>query len=122
MKYPITAMKEAQYGHRNESVLHRGKRERPQVRRGDGAQWNCCVDSSREWKRAVCLFFPMDDPETVLLIDIWRDQASIDAHHATPMMERITQLREKYDLHMRAERYVTDKDGISSADTQFIRD
>ena len=31
-------------------------------------------------------FFPMDDPETVLLIDQWRDQASIDAHHASPMM------------------------------------
>ena len=31
-------------------------------------------------------FFPMDDPETVLLIDSWRDQASIDVHHASPMM------------------------------------
>lgn len=67
-------------------------------------------------------FFPMDDPETVLLIDIWKDQASIDKHHASPMMEKIAQLREKYDLHMRAERYITDVDGISSADAQFIRD
>jgi len=66
-------------------------------------------------------FFPMDDPETVLLIDIWKDQASIDAHHATPMMEEIARLREKYDLHMRAERYICDGDGIPSADTQFIR-
>ena len=57
-------------------------------------------------------FFPMDDPETVLLIDIWKDQASIDAHHATPMMAEIARLREKYDLHMRAERYITDEDGI----------
>lgn len=67
-------------------------------------------------------FFPMDDPETVLLIDIWKDQASIDKHHASPMMGKIAQLREKYDLHMRAERYITDVDGISSADAQFIRD
>lgn len=66
-------------------------------------------------------FFPMDDPETVLLIDIWKDQASIDAHHATPMMEEIARLREKYDLHMRAERYVTDEAGIPSADSRFIR-
>lgn len=66
-------------------------------------------------------FFPMDDPETVLLIDIWKDQSSIDAHHATPMMEEIARLREKYDLHMRAERYVTDEDGIPSADARFIR-
>ena len=50
-------------------------------------------------------FFPMDDPETVLLIDQWRDQAAIDAHHARPMMEQLAQLREEYDLHMTAERY-----------------
>lgn len=66
-------------------------------------------------------FFPMDDPETVLLIDAWRDQAAIDAHHASPMMAMIAQLREKYDLHMRVERYVTDEDGIPSTDTKFIR-
>lgn len=66
-------------------------------------------------------FFPMDDLETVLLIDIWKDQASIDAHHATPMMREIARLREKYDLHMRAERYITDEDGIPSADARFIR-
>lgn len=66
-------------------------------------------------------FFPMDDPETVLLIDAWRDQAAIDAHHASPMMATIAQLREKYDLHMRVERYVTDEDGIPSTDTRFIR-
>ena len=66
-------------------------------------------------------FFPMDDPETVLLIDVWKDQASIDMHHASPMMETIAQLREKYDLHMWAERYVTDTDGMPSADSQFIR-
>ena len=66
-------------------------------------------------------FFPMDDPETVLLIDAWRDQAAIDAHHASPMMATIAQLREKYDLHMRVERYIADEDGIPSADTQVIR-
>lgn len=63
-------------------------------------------------------FFPMEDPETVLLIDSWRDQASIDVHHASPMMATIAALREKYDLHMRAERYVSEKMG---ADEQYIR-
>ena len=66
-------------------------------------------------------FLPMDDPETVLLIDMWKDQQSIDLHHASPMMETIAQLREKYDLHMRVERYVTDDDGVPSSDSQFIR-
>ena len=66
-------------------------------------------------------FFPMDDLETVLLIDIWKDQASIDRHHASPMMKKISQLREKYDLHMHVERYITDSDGVPPADSQFIR-
>ena len=44
-------------------------------------------------------FFPMDDPETVLLIDSWADQQAIDAHHASPMMAELAALRDKYDLH-----------------------
>ena len=64
-------------------------------------------------------FFPMDDPETVLLIDSWTDQSAIDAHHKSPMMREIIRLREKYDLHMRVERYVP-ADGPAK-DSEFIR-
>lgn len=67
-------------------------------------------------------FFPMEDDETVLLIDSWKDQRSIDAHHASPMMKKITELREKYDLHMKVERYMLDKDEISKTDRAFIRE
>lgn len=67
-------------------------------------------------------FFPMDDGETVLLIDSWKDQRSLDAHHASPMMAKITELREKYDLHMRVERYVSDESGIPTADRAFIKE
>ena len=63
-------------------------------------------------------FRPLDDPETILLIDSWRDQAAIDAHHASPMMARLAALREKYDLHMRAERFVSEDFG---ADERFLR-
>lgn len=66
-------------------------------------------------------FFPMDDEETVLLIDSWKDQESIDRHHASPMMAQIIRLREKYDLHMRVERYVSDEAGVPEADRAFIR-
>ena len=66
-------------------------------------------------------FFPMKDPETVLLIDSWENQEALDAHHASPMMETIAQLREKYDLYMRAERYVSDNDGIPDSDSKFIK-
>lgn len=67
-------------------------------------------------------FFPMEDRETVLLIDSWKDQNSIDAHHASPMMTKITELREKYDLHMKVERYVSDETGIPRTDRTFIKE
>jgi len=54
-------------------------------------------------------FFPMEDPETVLLIDRWRDQAALDFHHKSPMMAQIARLRDKYHLRLRVERYVDDK-------------
>lgn len=66
-------------------------------------------------------FFPVDDKETVLLIDSWKDQHSIDVHHASSMMARIAELREKYDLHMKVERYVSDETGIPETDKTFIR-
>ena len=66
-------------------------------------------------------FFPMEDSQTVLLIDGWKDQASLDAHHATPMMQQIAELREKYDLYMRVERYSFDEMGIPASDEKFIR-
>lgn len=64
-------------------------------------------------------FQSLDDPETVLLIDSWADQAAIDAHHASPMMATIAALREKYDLHMTVERFMGA--GDNPADEGFIR-
>lgn len=61
---------------------------------------------------------PLDDPETIVLIDSWKNQAAIDAHHASPMMAQLAELRDKYDLHMKAERYISDNLG---EDEVFIR-
>jgi len=63
-------------------------------------------------------FQPLDDTETILLIDSWTNQAAIDAHHASPMMAQLAALREKYDLHMTVERFVSESLGT---DEQFIR-
>ena len=63
-------------------------------------------------------FQPLDDPETILLIDSWKDHAAIDAHHASPMMAQLAALREKYDLHMTAERFMSEEIGT---DEGFIR-
>lgn len=67
-------------------------------------------------------FFPMNEEETVLLIDSWENQAALDIHHHTPMMDQIIALREKYDLHMKVERYTSDDSGVPEADQQFIRE
>ena len=64
-------------------------------------------------------FLPMNDPETVLLIDSWEDQAAIDAHHASSMMATIAALREKYDLHMTVERFVSAE--TPESEDRFIR-
>ena len=64
-------------------------------------------------------FQPLGDPNTILLIDSWTDQAAIDAHHASPMMAELAALREKYDLHMTVERFVS-ADGLGT-DEKFIR-
>lgn len=61
-------------------------------------------------------FYPVNDPETVLLME---SQEAIDVHHASPMMETIIKLREKYDLHMKVERYVSEE--LPETDEGFIR-
>ena len=43
-------------------------------------------------------FFPADDPDGLLLIDEWADQAALDRYHASPMMKEAAALREKYKL------------------------
>lgn len=67
-------------------------------------------------------FFPMDDNETVLLIDSWNDQHALDIHHASSMMKKIIKLREKYDLHMKVERYVSDEANAPETDHAFIKE
>ncbi len=66
-------------------------------------------------------FLPIGDSETVLLIDSWQDQTALDVHHGLPLMDQIAALREKYDLHMKVERFVSD-DGAPFRDKKFIRE
>ena len=67
-------------------------------------------------------FYPKNDPETVILIDSWESQEAIDKHHATPMMDKISELRNKYDLHMKVERYIEDVSGVPDKDKNFIKE
>ena len=66
-------------------------------------------------------FYPTNDKNTVLLIDSWESQEALDVHHSSQMMKKITELRNKYDLHMTDERYVADSNGIPKSDDKFIK-
>ncbi len=54
-------------------------------------------------------FLPMDDPETVLLIDAWESEEALGFHHKSPQMQEIAALREKYHLKMRVQRFIEGK-------------
>lgn len=54
-------------------------------------------------------FLPMNNSETILLIDSWKNQEALDIHHKSEMMKKIANLREKYKLKMRVERYIPEK-------------
>lgn len=66
-------------------------------------------------------FIPLNDSETILLIDSWINQEALDAHHDSKMMQELSLLREKYDLHMSVERYSSDNSETSDSDNKFIR-
>lgn len=66
-------------------------------------------------------FYPINDKETILLIDSWKSQKDIDIHHQSQMMKTIIALREKYNLHMIVERYRTE-DNIPNTDKKYIRE
>lgn len=67
-------------------------------------------------------FIPLDDTETILLIDSWENQEALDIHHSTPMMKKIIELREKYGLSMKVERFVSDEAGILERVRAFIKE
>ena len=64
-------------------------------------------------------FTSFEHPETILLIDTWREQRALDEYHSSPIMGEVAKLREKYDLHMKAERYI--RDDVPDEDSSFIR-
>ena len=64
---------------------------------------------SEEGNEKYEYFFPMNDSETVLLRDRWKNQDALDIHHKSPMMKEIADLRDKYHIHMRVEQFVDKK-------------
>lgn len=65
-------------------------------------------------------FSSLNDSETILLIDRWVNQEALDIHHKSEMMRKIIDLRNKYDLKMKVERFVDDVD-VPKTDEKYIR-
>ena len=63
-------------------------------------------------------FYPIDDDESIILIDSWINQEALNRHHLSPVMNKISQLRDKYNLHMKVEKYQLVTDNI---DEKYIR-
>lgn len=74
---------------------------------------------AEEGNLSYAYYAPLDEPRAILLIDAWHDQAALDAHHASPMMQEIAALRDKYDLSMEVHRYRDAED--APQDAQFVR-
>ena len=64
-------------------------------------------------------FNPLNDDETILLIDSWENQEALDEHHKSETMSKIMELRNKYDLHMKVERYVLEEN--NEKDNKYIK-
>jgi len=63
-------------------------------------------------------FYPLGEEEKILLIDSWENQEALDNHHKSPLMAKIAKLRDKYDLHMKVEKYESIND---LNDEKYIR-
>ena len=74
---------------------------------------------SKEGNLRYEYFEPLEDEETILLIDSWKNQESLDLHHKSETMDKIIKLRNKYDLHMKVEKYILD--GSNNQDEKYIR-
>ena len=65
-------------------------------------------------------FIPLNDENTILLIDSWENQEALDFHHNSETMSKIMALRNKYDLHMEVEKYIKDYKDMGKNE-KFIR-
>lgn len=61
---------------------------------------------SRKGNLGYDYFLPLNDSETLLLIDSWQDEKALDDHHKSNAMKKIAALRDKYNLHMQTETFV----------------
>lgn len=62
----------------------------------------------------------LDDKKTILLIDSLKDHESLNKHHKSEIMNKIMELRNKYDLYMKVEKYILDDSNPQSPEISLI--
>ena len=53
-------------------------------------------------------FYSVRDKETILLVDRWKNDDALHFHHNSDHMKKQAELKDKYDLELKVERYVTE--------------
>lgn len=75
---------------------------------------------SKEGNLQYQYYESFDDKETIILIDSWKNQEALDLHHDSTEMEEILKLRKKYNLSLKADKYIPDNQTITTKDQKFI--
>lgn len=65
------------------------------------------IDQIRDEKGNISYeyFFSKDNEDVVLLVDKWINQEALDQHHQSDVMVKIAELRKKYQLKLKVEKY-----------------
>lgn len=109
----------ARYRRKNKSVLHRQNGAARRFAEEMESSGTASAIRGKPGNARYEYFQPLDDAETVLLIDSWTDQTALDAHHASPEMQTIMRLREKYGLTVKAERFTSES--VPERDKEFLK-
>lgn len=66
-------------------------------------------------------YFAIEDKTELLLIDQWQSQEALDTHHKSTMMNEIIKLRDKYNLTMNVNKFITNDNGITDEDKKYVK-
>lgn len=65
-------------------------------------------------------FMPFNQKDEILLIDSWESQDALDKHHQSVEMQKILELRKKYNLTVRAESYIQSDDSEKEENQSYL--
>ena len=63
---------------------------------------------NKEGNESYEYFYSVRDKETILLVDRWKSGDALHFHHNSDDMKKIAELKDKYELELQVERYVTE--------------